>query len=202
MLTFQYRQKRPWYDEYIFDNISVTLTFLVLLLILYLILKRTKKDFHSHWNTLIPSFSYLSKDFYAQFKRELLSHGIEGVTTSFVSLKEGGIVSSKRMYLRILWKNYQYDLCCAPFGDGLFLSSWLMYRTSVGQIIISRIPFIGGWLIRKFYKITYYKIDTASMFQTYCHQAMLKIADEITKESGIRISDIDRKPILKDIFKR
>ncbi|WP_323787704.1 hypothetical protein [Psychroserpens sp.] len=202
MLLIQYR-KREWYEDYLHALEQVPWIFILIgIVILFIVLRRTKKEFHSHWNTLIPNFTYLSKDFYAQFKKELLSHGIEGVTTSFVSLKEGGITSSKRLYLRILWKNYQYDVCCAPFGDGLFLSSWLMYRTSVWQIIISHIPFIGGWLIRKFYKITYYKVDTASMFMTYCHQTVLKITDEITKESGIRISDADRKPILKDIFKR
>lgn len=202
MILFQYR-KQPWHEEYLnFFGEGTWLYTLLVLLIIFFILRRTKKEFHSHWNTLIPDFTYLSKDFYAQFKKELLSHGIESISTSFVTLSEGGITSSKRMYLRILWKNYQYDICCAPFGDGLFLSSWVLYRTSIGQLIISRIPFMGGWLTRRLYKITYYKIDTASMFQTYCHQTMMKILDEITKDSVIRISDADRKPILKDIFKR
>ena len=40
------------------------------------------------------------------------------------------------------------------------------------------------------------------MFMTYCHNALLKVADDITKESGTKISKEDRKPILKDIFKR
>jgi len=200
---YYYRQRRAWYED-LFDillNIP-WLYVLIGLIILFFILRRTKKDFHSHWNTLIPNFKYLSKDFYAEFKKELLNHNIKGIRTSFVSLKEGGIASSRRLYLRVEWKNYQYDMCCAPFGDGLFLSSWLIYKTSIGQIIISRIPFIGGWLERKFYRVTYYKIDTASMFMTYCHNAMLKVADDITKDSGVRIKEEDRKPILKDIFKR
>ena len=202
MFLLQYRN-RPWYEELL--NLVVDLPWLYILLaviVLFIIFKRNKKEFHSHWSTLIPNFKYLSKDFYAQLKEELLSHDIKGISTSFVSLKEGGVASSQRLYLRVEWKNYQYDMCCAPFGDGLFLSSWLLYKTSIGQILISRIPFIGGWLVRKFYRVTYYKIDTASMFMTYCHQAMLKVADNITKNEGVRIIDSERKPVLKDIFKR
>ena len=202
-LLLQYRNRQPWYEEWLYIILnSPILWAIVTLAILYVIFKRNKKDFHSHWNTLIPNFKYLSRDFYAELKKELHAHEIKGIRTSFVSLKEGGVTSSRRLYLRVEWKSYQYDMCCAPFGDGLFLSSWLVYKTSIGQILVNRIPFIGGWLVRRFYKVTYYKIDTASMFMTYCHNSMLKVADDITKESGIRIDDADRKPILKDIFKR
>lgn len=202
MFLLQYR-RRPWYEEILYELDKIPwLLILLAILILFFFFKKNKKNFHSHWNTLIPDFKYLSKDFYAELKKELLSHDIKGISTSFVSLKEGGIASSRRLYLRVEWKNYQYDMCCAPFGDGLFLSWWLVYKTSIFQMLISRIPFIGKWLERKLFPITYYKIDTASMFMTYCHNAMLKVADNITKEKGIRIDDSDRKPILKDIFKR
>jgi hypothetical protein len=202
MLLLQFRQ-RVWYEDYLHMLSKLPWIYIIIgIIILIIILKKTKKEFHSNWNTLIPDFEYLSKDFYAQFKKELLSHGIEGISTSFVTLKEGGVVSSRRLYLRVSWKSYHYDVCCAPFGDGLFLSSWTIMRISMSQRIIRRIPFIGRWLERKFYRITYYKIDTASMFMTYCHQTMMTILDDITKECGYRIKEADRKPILKDIFKR
>ena len=202
MFLFQYR-RRPWYEDVLnIFNDFLWLYVLLAIIILIALLKRSTKEYHSHWNVLIPNFKYLSKDFYAQLKEELLSHEIKGIKASFVSLKEGSVGSSKRLYLRVEWKNYQYDMCCAPFGDGMFLSSWLLYKTSFGQKLLNKIPFIGGWLVRKFYRMTYYKIDTASMFLKYCHNSMLKVADDITKESGVRINDSDRKPILKDIFKR
>jgi len=195
----QYRRSVEWY-EYVFE--LPWLYILITFIIIFWIFKRTKKDVHSHWNTLIPEFKYSSKDFYKHLKQELLTHQIKGLRTAFVSLKEGGPVSGNRLYLRIEWKEYRFDTCCAPFGDGLFLSWWCIYKTPIGKILLERIPFIGGWLSRRLYRITYYKIDTASMLMTYCHQSILKVADEITKESGIRINDDDRKPILKDVFKR
>jgi len=180
---------------------------LIQLLIIFLILKfifsSTVKNFHSRWSTLIDDFNFSSEDFYNLLKEELESNEIKGIITSFVFLKEGGAFSSRRTYLRLMWKDFHYDICAAPFGKGFFISWWLLYKNSLGQIIVSKIPFIGGWLASKLYPVTYYKIDVASMFMSYAQSSVLKVIDTITKEKGIRgLSEAERKPILQDIFKR
>jgi len=198
------KNQQSWYEE-LFEFImdSSILFFFLIILITYIILKRTKKDVHSHWFKLIDDFKYSSKDFYQEIKKEILSHGISGISTSYVQLSEGGTMSRNRLYVRVMWKDFQYDICAAPFGDGFFISWWLIYKTPIGKIILNRVPFIGNWLIQKFYPITFYKIDTASMFQTYCHQSVLNIVDSITKDKGVRaLTENERKPIMKDIFKR
>lgn len=179
------------------------LYFLLFIFIVKLIFKTTLKLYHSNWNTLINNFEFSTEAFYKHFKKELLSHGISGITAENISLFEGSIFSARRRYIRITWKDYQYDICAAPFGDGFFISWWLLYKNSLGQLLISIIPFIGGWLARKIYPITYYKIDTASMFMTFAQTAVLKVIDDITNAKGIRsLSESERKPILNDIFKR
>ncbi len=176
---------------------------LISFVILKFIFTKTLKYYHSNWNTLIEDFNYSTEDFYQLFKKELLSQGVSGINANDVSLYEGSMFSQRRRYIRVKWKEYQYDICAAPFGKGFFVSWWLLYKNSVLQIIISKIPFIGGWLTRKLFPVTYYKIDTASMFMTYAQSSVLKVIDEITKDKGIRaISENDRKPILNDIFTR
>ncbi len=171
--------------------------------ILKLLLGAGIKFYHSHWNTLINNFEYSTEEFYLKFKKELLSHGVSGISTSNVSLHEGNIFSSKRRYIRVKWKEYQYDICAAPFGDGFFVSWWLLNKMSWMQIIISVIPFIGPWIVRKLFTITYYRIDTASMLMSYAQASVLKVIDEITDKKGVRaMTDDERKPILNDIFKR
>ena len=178
-------------------------SFIALLLILYLLSRIGKRIFHSHWNTLIENFEFSSKDFYYKVKKELLSNGISGITSSYVQLSEGAIFSPKRRYVRLHWKNHQYDICAAPFGNGFFVSWWLQYKITIGQILINLIPFVGGWLVRKLYPTTFYKIDTASMFQHYCHQSVLKVIQDITDGKGIRVmTEDEKKPIMRDIFKR
>ena len=118
-------------------------------------------------------------------------------------LKEGNIFSSRRWYLRVTWKEYQYDICAAPFGKGFFLSWWLLYKNSLLQILILKIPFIGFWLQKKLFPTTYYKIDTASMFMSYAQQSVLNVLDNIATTKGIRMLNTDeRKPILNSVFKR
>jgi hypothetical protein len=37
---------------------------------------------------------------------------------------------------------------------------------------------------------------------TYAQNSVLKVIDEITKDTGIRLSEAERKPILRNIFDR
>lgn len=176
---------------------------LVAFLILKCIFSATLKSHHSKWNTLIDNFSFSTQEFYKLLKEELQNQGIKRIEIEQISLKEGNAFSSRRSYLRATWKEYQYDICAAPFGKGFFISWWLLYKNSIGQLIISKIPFVGGWLARKIYPVTYYKIDTASMFMAYAQASILKVIDDITENKGVRaLSEADRKPILNDIFKR
>lgn len=193
------------------DNITDTLRFLgtyivplfVIFGIVRLLVSRGIQFYHSHWNHLVNNFNFSTEEFYIKFKKELLSHGVSGINAVDVTLREGNIFSSRRRYIRIKWKDYQYDICAAPFGDGFFVSWWLLQRLSWLQIIISLIPFIGAWLVRKLFPVTYYRIDTASIFMTYAHSSVLKVIEDITKDKGTRaLTESERKPILNDIFKR
>lgn len=176
---------------------------LVAFLIIKSIFSASFKSHHSKWNTLIDNFNFSTQEFYKLLKEELQNQGIKRIEIEQVSLKEGNVFSSRRSYLRATWKEYQYDICAAPFGKGFFISWWLLYKNSIAQLIISKIPFVGGWFARKLYPVTYYKIDTASMFMTYAQAAVLKVVDDITKSQGVRaLSEQERKPTLQDIFKR
>jgi len=190
--------------EYFLIQYGLYIMYIILgILTLKLIFTKTLKNYHSKWNTLIDDFNFSTEEFYSMFKKELLSQGVSGINTHDVSLHEGNIFSNKRRYVRVKWKDYQYDICAAPFGKGFFISWWLLYKNSIGYLIISKLPFIGSWLSRKLYPITYYKIDTASMFMTYAQSSVIKVIDSITNEKGIRtLSENERKPILRDIFKR
>tara|TARA_Y100001954_G_C15425160_1_gene414149 strand:+ start:25 stop:612 length:588 start_codon:yes stop_codon:yes gene_type:complete len=185
-----------WYEQ------IPWLYLIVLGIILIWVFKKQYENYHSHWNTLIPNFKYSPKEFYNLLEQELTQQEIPGLETLTVALSEGGMFTSRRLYLRVTWEKYQYDMCCAPFGSGMFLSWWLIYNTTNREAIISRIPFLGKWLNKTFFPTTYFQLDSAAMFMTYCHHSMLAVAEKITKESGFRINDNDRKPVLKDIFKR
>lgn len=174
----------------------------VIILLILFIVKSPIENIHSHWSQLIPNFKFSTMDFYKLLEEEMRNHKVEDLSFSEERIKTGNIFSSRRIYLSVKWKNFRYDMCFAPFGDGCFVSWWLIFETTSFEFFIGKIPLIGEFLRRAMYRITYYKIDTASMFMTYAHNSVLMVIDEITKETGIRLSEDERKPIMRDIFHR
>jgi hypothetical protein len=99
----------------------------------------------------------------------------------------------------------QFGLIMAPiimvvafFVLGMFISegkiSW--YRE------ILAIPLIGPAMERLFHPMSYYRIDTALMFQESIRLAVLEVLDEMTKAKGLRVlSESERKPILSSLIK-
>ncbi len=85
-------------------------------------------------------------------------------------------------------------------GIGAFISTapeeeWVSYLLVV--------PVLGALWERFFTPATYYRIDTALMFQTAVHAEVLAVIDGMTKAKGIRaLSEDERKPILRDFFQR
>jgi hypothetical protein len=67
---------------------------------------------------------------------------------------------------------------------------------------IIMLPLIG-WLYQRYIKtITYYSIDTATMFQTATHAAVLEAVDELINTKGLRaLTDAQRQPRMHDALR-
>lgn len=162
---------------------------------------RTSKQYHSHWSVMLSDFTFPVDEFYSLVKEELKRQGIDNVSFESKNIRDGGGISNQREYLRIKWGEYYYDLGAMPFGKGFYISWWLIYANSIGKIIIDKIPFIGGWLASKLFRVTYYKVNSASAFMTLAHASVVKVIKDITEAKASTV-DIDSKPIMNDIFKR
>lgn len=182
--------------------ITTIITVTLVLFVLKLIFGKNILTYHSHWQTGYQGFNYSSLEFYELLTNELKSKNIERVHINNITLREGTVFSAKRIYLRVVWQDLEYNICCAVFVDSTFFSSWLLIRNSFFQNILLKIPFVGAWLHNKIYPQTFFKSDTTSMFMTYVHNILISTIEEITKETGIRMSDADKKPVLKNIFDR
>jgi hypothetical protein len=68
---------------------------------------------------------------------------------------------------------------------------------------VLRIPILGSLYERFFQPMTYYKLDTAQMFQDAIHSAVLEAVDALMSAKGIRaLSETERKPILREFYRR
>ncbi len=203
----------------------------------------------SHWYHLIEGLQDSPQRFYTSLEEAIQRRQIPNISLSRVDYHEGGIFSAQREYLRVSRKEYLFDICVAPFGNGFFVSWWLgeprpspvlptlgaivgtallLYYGGISNTIMVLIaaffvvgalmsqmgeeewvayllviPGVGPLLKRLFLPLSYYRIDTALMFQESVHRAVLEVIDEITKLKGLRVlSEGERKPILSDLFKR
>lgn len=164
---------------------------------------KVQQDIQSHWSTLFGNFKYSPSSFYTLLENRLEEKNINGLIVSTTTLKEKSIFSSNRLYLKVVKDNLEYYICCAPFSDTTFFSNWLILNKSRGEIIISQIPFIGSYLAKKLFPKTFYTHDTTEIIMGFIHESMLSVIDEITKEKGLKkLSNAERKPVLRDLFKR
>jgi hypothetical protein len=182
----------------------MTIIFAILIIIAVIsFLKKGIPTLNANWNTLLDNFEYSTQDFYKLLTTELGSHGIKKIKIQEKYISIGNALGVKRLYLRVKWNNYTYDCCMAPYGKGTFISWWMFTEKTGMELLLSKIPFIGNYLVKAFFPVTYYSMDTASMFRTYAQASVLKVIDDITENKGVRaLSESERKPILNDIFKR
>lgn len=84
---------------------------------------RSKRaDVISHWYALIPGLNTSAKEFYEAVEKELKEREVPGLEISRVEFSEGGILSDKREYLRMVRERLVFDVCAAPFGKAYFFS--------------------------------------------------------------------------------
>jgi len=155
----------------------------------------------SHWFHLTEGLRCSSQPFYQAVEGALQRRMPPGIEVSRITYREGGILSSRREYLRVRRKDLIFDICAAPFGPaGFFVSWWLGERRPA---LWSLIPFLGPMLGQLFRPLTYYRLDSALMFQETVRAAVLEVLDSAAKAYGLRaISEVDRKPILLNLFPR
>ncbi len=194
-------------ERFLYDSMFYIMVYLpsllILFLIVYLIIGKRKKELFSHWNTLIDGLSYSTNITYNRIETKLHERKITGVSYKLQNKLTGNIFSVRRMYLVIDWQEFRYEICASPFADSFFVSYWLSIRQSWFKSFIVRIPLLG-WVISKlFFRVTYYKIDTANMFHSLVQDCIMNVIDEISKEHDIEpLSETQKAPIMKDLFNR
>ena len=68
---------------------------------------------------------------------------------------------------------------------------------------ILMLPLIGPLYERFFRPITYYRIDTAQMFQQAVEAAVREVVDQATAVKGIRaLTELEWKPVMRDFFRK
>ena len=157
----------------------------------------------SHWSTLIENFNMSPQGFYTALSEALKKRQMPNATIDRISFKESHLLSANREYLRIRCKNdFYFAVCGAPFGTGFFISWWLLEPADGCLVsLFSGFPVLSAIARAMVKPWTYYRIDTATMFQTATHQAVLEVIDAITSAQNFKaLPEAERKPVMREFF--
>ncbi len=158
---------------------------------------------HAHWHYSFSNLQESPQKFYNNLVQAISQRKLPGIDISRVEYREGGVFSGKRLYLRVQRKEYIFDICAFPFGSGFYFSWWLGEKLSLFWYLVMVIPFLGIPLMTIFRPETYFRFDSAVMFMDSISFAVFEVIDGITKAKGLRpLTDLEKKPILSDFFKR
>lgn len=152
----------------------------------------------SHWSTLIEDLDASPLGFYEAIEEAIARWEIPDVSFSRHDWSEGGPLSPKRTYLRVVRKDHVVDICGAPFGRGFFVSEWRGQRPLgvLDWLLPWRWPKtfgkVFGWLP---FGVTYFEKDSADMFGTAVHSAVTDVVNEMTQTQGLRaLSEAELQP--------
>ena len=75
-----------------------------------------------HWISFADGFNLPPEEFYGAVEKELAARKVPSMEMSRVEYAEGGLLSGKRVYLRMIRERLAFDMCAAPFGTSYFFS--------------------------------------------------------------------------------
>jgi hypothetical protein len=107
-------------------------------------MSQTGLTVRSHWHHRCEHISVSVEPFYNLVLQRLATKQIPHIQASKVLWNEGGVISPKREYLRIMLDSNIFDICTAPFGNGTFFSCWVaekhpspLWGTLIGLLLVS-----------------------------------------------------------------
>lgn len=89
---------------------------------MFTLFKSKPAEVFTHWYVLQPDFQASADEFYSNIETELQARIVPGLEVSRVDFAEGGLISDKRTYLRMIRERLVFDVCAAPFGTSYFFS--------------------------------------------------------------------------------
>jgi hypothetical protein len=146
----------------------------------------TQPTVHAHHSQHFEDLQMSSKEFYLLLKTMIEEYKYPEVECTPMTLKEGGIFSSKREYLRISKERYHYYVCASPFGKSFFISWWLQEDANTAANVAQKFGALGKAVANRLESKTYYELDTELMFTTSINAIIKTAVEKVKVDKGYR----------------
>lgn len=151
---------------------------------------------HAHWHHRFENLQLSAEAFYNSIEAILATKTLPMVSAYPKSYFEGDLLTSKREYLRIEYREYTFDVCAAPFGTDFFISWWLTESPGCLYDAVLLIPFIGKAWGNAMMRKSFYQIDAGIMFKETTQSMILQAIDAVIQEKGLRsLTELERQPV-------
>jgi len=129
-------------------------------------LENKRGEVLDHWITFFDTYSLPPQEFYERIEKEFEARQVPTMNMSREVFHQGGLLSDKRIYLRLIRERLVIDTCAAPFGVGYFFSCRTVYVPALVRLwhILAGLLMIGlvGILLKPLGP-TYALIATAAL---------------------------------------
>ncbi len=108
-------------------------------------IKSKSDEVLNHWLGFAEGFTFSPKEFYGAVEKAIAVQKLPGLEISQVDYPEGGLLSNRRLYLRIIRERLAFDTCASPFGTGFFFSCRTVYSPAIVRLwhILAVIAFLA-----------------------------------------------------------
>ena len=140
-----------------------------------------------HWIYFADGLTLPPQEFYSAVEKEMADRKIPTMEVSRVEYAEGGLLSEKRLYLRMLRERLAFDTCAAPFGNTFFFSCRTVHSPPVLRLWHIAVMFI-------FFGIVYSLLVKwlGMMFANIAMVALLIAIVEVFRNAvGMGLADLD-----------
>lgn len=168
---------------------------------------RKPNEYLSHWYHVFPGLGITPQAFYDEIEKRIREHEFPLVYLGRVEFRESGLLSVKRLYLRVVRGDLAFDLCGAPFGNQLFFASCWLGRLgmsgcgSVALGCLAMLPGIGLLAERSLRPMTCYEIDSAQVFQDAIMGIVQGHLDELCGNANVpTLTDAQRAVSMKRLI--
>jgi|SRR5664280_559742 len=159
-----------------------------------------KGEILDHWIAFLDNFNFPPQEFYDAVEKELQARKIPSMEISREVFAEGGLVSDRRIYLRLFRERLALYTCAAPFGTGYFFSCRTVYVPALVRlwhIVAALLSFaVVGALLVKPLGMLFAGIAIAAL--------MFAIAGVLQNAATMALSDLDsfllKIPVIATIY--
>ena len=139
-------------------------------------------------------------EFYGVIEQSFFQRQVIGASVSRVARLEWHLLSARRIYLLIQFRDAVCFIGAVPLGTG-FLVSWrYTAMPSKALIILFQVPFLGVVAEKLLRPPTFYRADVYHAFEQMVRRVVLE-ATNLLANQGIRpLAENERRPLLREFY--